>query len=54
MIRRFRNPTLASTGIVRAYDSLETEKRFKEKRSEKEKRPEEERRKLEKEIESNK
>ena len=33
---RFRNfsfyRSIASTGLVRAYDSLETEKRFKEKR----------------------
>ena len=36
---RFRNfsfyPSIASTGLVRAYDSLETEKRFKEKRRKK-------------------
>ena len=51
--RRFRNfsfyPSIASTGLARAYDSLKTEKRFKEKK-EKENRPEEERRQLEKEI----
>ena len=49
---RFRNfrfyPSITSTGLVRAYNSLETEKRFKEKR--RKKRPEEERGKLEKEI----
>ena len=37
--RRFRNfsfyPSIASTGLVRAYDSLKTEKRFKEKRRKK-------------------
>jgi hypothetical protein len=36
---RFRNfsfyPSITSTGLVRAYDSLETEKRFKEKRRKK-------------------
>jgi hypothetical protein len=38
-LRRFRNfsfyPSITSTGLVRAYDSLETEKRFKEKRRKK-------------------
>ena len=37
--RRFRNfsfyPSIASTGLVCAYDSLKTEKRFKEKRRKK-------------------